>query len=199
MRFVHNGGGSRSIVCLILILLSISIVYAASIPAPRRDIVSIEGNLTRRAYVDVSSDDDMSLSPSPERPQSDASSYTPEIDYPDFVQQGGMLALFMQASDEQLTTALVNAGKLQRGTPLASTFMDFRAVRENGWSAKVDTPTVLREFEDYVPFLPALRSLQLSAEPRPQGKNERMIYKHEFEWRRNGQSMKVSYNLSAHV
>jgi hypothetical protein len=183
MRFVRNGGGSPSIVCLILIFLSVSLVYAASIPAPRRDSASIEGNLTRRA------DSPLSLS--------EDSDEAPEINYDEYVAMGGAILELLKASDKEATDILRHAGRMQPGQPLASKWTDANAFRSNGWNSKDETPDLLEFFSDNLPFVTAFRSLGISDKARPQGKVGLMKYKHTLPWLRGGQSMQVSPCLSS--
>jgi hypothetical protein len=190
MRFVHNGGGSRSIVCLILILLSISIVYAANIPAPRRDSALIEGSLTRRA--DAPSEDEGSPydygTPDLWSPESEQ----PVLNYQEFIALGRAIAIAMRTDEDTLQAALILQNRLPEGQLLASRFTDPSAFKSNGWNQIDRTSELVDDFGFYAPIKTSLHSLGISTSGRPTGKNYYTSYQHTLPWQHEGQEMKVS-------
>jgi hypothetical protein len=175
MRFVDNGSGSPSIVCLILFFLSIGIVYAASIPAPRRDSASIEGNLNRR--VDSSPADENSPydygTPLPWGPESEQ----PEVNYPQFIAAGGALEVAMREDENALEAALVLQHKLPKGQLLASQSTAPSVFKSNGWNQN-DRTRDLNEFAQYAPIETSLQSLGISTSGWPTGNNHFTTYEH---------------------
>jgi hypothetical protein len=186
-RFVRNGSGSPSIVCLIPFLLSIGIVYTASIPAPRRHSASIEGNLTRRADSSDSSPGvrySDSVTPKVWSPQSEV----PEIEYQKEIREGEAMARALRLTDAEVEGAFFLSQRLPPGQPLASLFTDNNAFRSSGWDQIDKTHELVRSFNDIVPVTTALRSLKISVAAR---NHHYMGCEHTIPWQRGGQRMKV--------
>jgi hypothetical protein len=115
------------------------------------------------------------------------------VDLAPYIRQGGLAAAYMRASDEDVTADLVSKGKLQAGQTIASPFTDHSAFKNNGWEES-DASEDLQgaEFELYVSFLSALKSLGISTQAKPKGNQQNTVYEHRLPWMRNGQSMNVS-------
>jgi hypothetical protein len=194
MRFVRNGSGSPSIVCLILSLLSIGIVYAASIPAPRRDSASIAGNLNRRA--DSSPADADSPYDYGTPPLWSLESEQPDVNYPAFIAAGGTLDEAMRKNTDTLEADLIATDKLPKGQQLASQFTDPSAFESNGWKQDDRTPD-LDQFALYAPITTSLQSLGISTSGWPSGNNHFTSYQHTLPWQHEGQEMKVSQHSNS--
>jgi len=115
------------------------------------------------------------------------------VDLAPYIRQGGLAAAYMRASDEDVTADLVSKGKLQAGQTIASPFTDHSAFKNNGWEES-DASEDLQgaEFEWYVSFLSALKSLGISTQAKPKGNQQNTVYEHRLPWVRNGQTMNVS-------
>lgn len=115
------------------------------------------------------------------------------VDLAPYIQEGAVVASYMRASDEEVTADLVRNNKLRPGGRIASQFTDVSALRTSGWNAMDSLEAIQGEFFDiYVPFPDALHSLGISDEPRPQGKNDHLVFEHTLRWQHNNQPMEVS-------
>lgn len=188
MRAVRSSR-SRSIAYAILTILLFSNNCSATATIPTTDAVVFDSDLTRRAdSPPTGTPEESGFS---EGDDSDESDFV-QINYQNYVQQGGLVATYLRASDADITADLVSKGKLQSGEQLASHFTDVTAFRSNGWDEIDDTPRLAEIFEEYVPFRSALRSLSVSGDARPKGKNERTMYQHTIPWYAAGRKIQVS-------
>lgn len=111
-------------------------------------------------------------------------------------QQGKLVLDYLQASDAQITADLIRKGLLQNGQRLASGFTDFSAFRRNGWDGVAKTALLAQSFSEFMPFLDMLRSLRISDQASPIGKNEYMEYEHTLPWQQGGHVMLLSTSAS---
>lgn len=171
---------SWPIICTLLIVLLLSAEHAATSLKPMPNVPGLAKYLIRR--VDK---------PPGEGPAEEGHP-PPDYSYDAYVRQGALFALYLRSSDAQVTEDLVSKGKLQAGQQLASPFTDISAFRSSGWEELDRTSRLAHDFTDYVPFHAAFRSLGISDQGRPDGKNELLVYQHTLEWQQGHHLMEVS-------
>lgn len=187
----RRGCGSRFTVCIILILLLVGAVCTASIPAPGGNATVVNRDLDRRS--DANSPGAQSwISGGSHRSLWDPTNPTPDIVFQDFIDRGKAIGEYLQADDDAAAAALLMAAKMLNAPPLVSTFTDVNAFGSNGWATVDVTPQLLENFNNIVPIWTAIRSLGLSAEARPRGRNECTRYEHTLPWLHDGRRIKSS-------
>ena len=115
-------------------------------------------------------------------------------DLADNIQDGGLVAAYMRASEGEITADLVTKGKLSSGGTIASQFTDVSAFQSSGWEESDATEKLRGEkgLGKKLHFVSALQSLGISDKAKPEGKQEYTKYDHVLPWVRDGQTMEVS-------